>query len=211
MRVVEFGDVSIELCGGTHVRNTAEIGSFFITKESGVSSGVRRVEAVCGMSALNLAKSWRKSLQEAKEELKTSDLLQGIKKQKEEIKRLKEELKNASKVSQKELKSYEIAGKRVIIDEIEAGDIKKIIDDLKNASTEIAVMLFQRKGEKVLIAAGVKGLDIKAGEWVKVVAPVVGGGGGGRPDFAQAGGKNPEKIDEAKEAALSFIQENLKG
>ncbi len=211
VRVVEFGDVSVELCGGTHVRNTAEIGSFFITKESGVSSGVRRIEAVCGISALNLAKSWRKSLQEAKEELKTSDLLQGIKKQKEEIKRLKEELKNAAKVSQKELKSYEVAGKRVIIDEIEAGDIKKIIDDLKNAHSEIAVMLFQRKGEKVLIAAGVKGLDVKAGEWVKVVAPVVGGGGGGRSDFAQAGGKNPEKIDEAKEAALSFIQENLKG
>ncbi len=211
VRVVEFGDVSVELCGGTHVRNTAEIGSFFITKESGVSSGVRRIEAVCGMSALNLAKSWRESLEEAKAQLKTSDLLQGIKKQKEEIKKLKDELKNASKVSQKELKSYEIAGKKIVIDEIEAGDIKKIIDDLKNASSEIAVMLFQRKGEKVLIAAGVRGLDIKAGEWVKAVAPVVGGGGGGRPDFAQAGGKNPEKINEAKEAALSFIQERLKG
>ncbi len=211
VRVVAFGDVSVELCGGTHVKNTAEIGSFFITKESGVSSGVRRIEAVCGSAAVKLAKEWRNTLEAARAELKAKDLLQGIKKQKEQIASLKEELKNASKVSAKELRSFEIAGKKVIIDEIDTGDIKKIIDDLKNAHTEVAVMLFQIKGEKVLIAAGVRGLDLKAGDWVKVVAPVVGGGGGGRPDFAQAGGKDPSKIEEAKKAALEFVKTALGG
>ncbi|WP_281950299.1 alanine--tRNA ligase [Nitrosophilus kaiyonis] len=210
VRVVEFGDASIELCGGTHVKNSSEIGSFFITKESGVSSGVRRIEAVCGMSALKLAKSWRESLQKAKEELKAQDIFQGIKKLKEEVKKLKEEVKAASKVSQKELKSYEISGKKIIIDEIESGDIKKIIDDIKNANENVAVMLFQKKGDKVLIASGVKGIDIKAGEWVKAVAPIVGGGGGGRPDFAQAGGKDPSKIDEAKKEAIDYVKRILK-
>ncbi len=209
VRVVEFGDASIELCGGTHVKNTAEIGSFFITKESGVSSGVRRVEAVCGMSAVKLAREWREILEEAKEELKAKELLLAIKKQKDEIKRLKEELKNAAKISQKELKSYEIGGVKVIVDEVEAGDIKNIIDDIKNANEKVAVMLFQKKGDKVLIAAGVKGAGLKAGDWVKKIAPIVGGGGGGRPDFAQAGGKDPNKIKEAKREALEFVKKSL--
>ncbi|SMC08334.1 alanine--tRNA ligase [Nitratiruptor tergarcus] len=210
VRVVEFGDVSVELCGGTHVKNSAEIGSFFITKESGVSSGVRRIEAVCGMSAVNLAKSWREEISLASEEVKNKDVVIGIKKLKEEIKTLKEELKNATKVSAKELKAQEINGVKVVIDEIDGGDIKKIIDDLKNAYEKIAVMLFQKKENKVLIAAGAKGVGLKAGEWVKAVAPIVGGGGGGRPDFAQAGGKDPSKIAEAKEAALAYAKEHLK-
>ena len=210
VRVVEFGDVSVELCGGTHVRNTAEIGSFFITKESGVSSGVRRIEAVCGMSAVNLAKSWREDLAKAAQELKNKDILQGIQKLKNEIKELKIELKNAMKSSKKELAGQKIGDLLVVVDEVEGGDIKQLIDDLKNAHDKVAVMLFQPKGDKVLIAAGVKGSDIKAGEWVKAIAPIVGGGGGGRPDFAQAGGKEPGKIGEAKKAALEWIKERAK-
>ncbi len=211
VRVVEFGDVSVELCGGTHVRNTAEIGSFFITKESGVSSGVRRIEAVCGSAAVKLAKGWRATLLEAQSQLKAQDLLLGIKKQKEQIAKLKEELKNATKVSQKELQAQEISGVKVVVEEIEGGDIKQIIDDLKNANEKVAVMLFQKRGDKVLIAAGVKGAPLKAGDWVKAVAPIVGGGGGGRPDFAQAGGKDPSKIAEAKAAALEYAKEVLGG
>ncbi len=210
VRVVEFDDVSVELCGGTHVKNTAEIGSFFITKESGVSSGVRRIEAVCGVSAVSLAKRWREELARASEEIKNKDIAQGIKRLKEEIKELKEELKRATQVSQKELKSFDVEGIKVVIDEIDAGDIKKFIDDLKNAHSRVAVMLFQKRGDKVLIAAGAKGVALKAGEWVKAVAPIVGGGGGGRADFAQAGGKEPSKIGEAKEAALRYAKEHLK-
>jgi len=210
VRVVEFGDISIELCGGTHVKNTAEIGCFFITKESGVSSGVRRIEAVCAKSAYNLASRWRETIFEAIGEVKNKELLTGIRKLKEEIKELKAEIKNISKVSQKELKSYQIGDVEVIIDEVQAGDIKKIIDDLKNANQKIAIMLFQKKDKKVLIAAGVKKAKLKAGEWVKKIAPIVGGGGGGRDDFAQAGGKEPSKIEKAKKEALEFAKKNLK-
>ncbi len=210
VRVVEFGDISIELCGGTHVKNTAEIGCFFITKESGVSSGVRRIEAVCAKSAYNLASRWRETIFEAIGEVKNKELLTGIRKLKEEIKELKAEIKNISKVSQKELKSYQIGDVEVIIDEVQAGDIKKIIDDLKNANQKIAIMLFQKKDKKVLIAAGVKKAKLKAGEWVKKIAPIVGGGGGGRDDFAQAGGKEPSKIEKAKKEALEFAKKSLK-
>ncbi len=210
VRVVEFGDVSVELCGGTHVKNSAEIGSFFITKESGVSSGVRRIEAVCGMSAHNLAKSWRKTLNEAAKELKNTDIVQGIDRLKKEIKELKTELKNASKVSKQELTVQKIGDVSVVVEEVEGGDIKQLIDDLKNAHSKIAVMLFQKKGDKALIAAGAKGVDIKAGEWVKQIAPIVGGGGGGRADFAQAGGKKPQNISEAKAKALDLVKEWLK-
>jgi len=210
VRVVKFDEVSIELCGGTHVENSAEIGNFFITKESGVSSGVRRIEAVCGRSAYNLAKEWRENIENARSEVKNKDIILGIKKLKDEIKKLKDEIKNISKVSQKELKSHQIGDVKIVIDEVEAGDIKKIIDDLKNANEKIAVMLFQKKEDKVLIAAGIKGVDIKAGEWVKKIAPIVGGGGGGRADFAQAGGKDPSKIEDAKKEALKFVKAELK-
>ncbi len=205
VRVVSFGEVSIELCGGTHVKNSSEIGSFFITKESGVSSGVRRIEAICGMSALKTAAGWREELEKAKESVKNRDLIAGIERLKREIKELKEELKKISSLGKKELKSREINGVKVIVEEIEAGDIKSVIDELKNGNEKIAVMLFQKKGDKVVIAAGTKGVEIKAGEWVKKVAPVVGGGGGGRPDFAQAGGKNPQKVPEAIEAAFEYV------
>ncbi|WP_200763365.1 alanine--tRNA ligase [Nitrosophilus alvini] len=209
VRVVSFGDVSVELCGGTHVKNSAEIGSFYVTKESGVSSGVRRIEAVCGLSAVKTAKGWRSRLAEAAAEVKNKDVILGINKLKNEIKELKNELANAQKISSKELKSYDINGTKVIVDEIEAGDIKKIIDDIKNANDKVAVMLFQKRGDKVLIAAGAKNVNVKAGEWVKAIAPVVGGGGGGRPDFAQAGGKKPEMVEEAMKKAIEYIKSIL--
>jgi alanyl-tRNA synthetase len=95
------------------------------------------------------------------------------------------------------------------VDEVEAGDIKEMIDEAKNKYPNIAVMLFQKKGDKVLLACGSKETAIKAGDWIKQIAPVLGGGGGGRPDFAQAGGKDPSKIAEAKAKALAYLEENL--
>jgi alanyl-tRNA synthetase len=89
------------------------------------------------------------------------------------------------------------------------GDIKERIDELKNAHDSICVMLFQVKDDKVLLASGVKNSSVKAGDWVKAIAPIVGGGGGGRPDFAQAGGKDPAKINEALEQALVYITKEL--
>ncbi len=209
VRVVSFGDSSIELCGGTHVRNTAEIGMFLITKESGVSAGVRRIEAVCGHSAYEVVKNMRGTLAKVESELKAKDPILGIEKLKSQIKQLKQELVEAQKSKKSDVKAETINGVTVVVDEVEGGDIKAMIDDLKNAHDKVAVMLFQRKGEKVLIAAGQKNTSVKAGAWVKQIAPILGGGGGGRDDFAQAGGKDASKIGEAKEKAMAYLKENL--
>ena len=209
VRVVAFGDTSVELCGGTHVHNTAEIGVFLITKESGVSAGVRRIEAVCGHAAYESVKKMRSTLAEIAGELKAKEPMQGIAKLKSQIKELKSELAAAQKSRKSELKAESIGGVTVIVEEVEGGDIKEMIDDLKNAHKSVAVMLFQKRGDKVLIAAGQKNSPIKAGAWVKEIAPVLGGGGGGRDDFAQAGGKDASKIPEAKEKALSYLKEKI--
>lgn len=209
VRVVSFGEESVELCGGTHVGNTASIGLFMITKESGVSAGVRRIEAVCGNAAVEMVKALREELSEIKTELKNQNAMIGIAKLKEQIKTLKGELQAALNSTKKELTAQEINGTTVIVDEIEVGDIKELIDEAKNRYPSIAIMLFQKKDDKVLLACGSKESPIKAGNWIKEIAPVLGGGGGGRPDFAQAGGKDASKIGEAKEKALAYLQANL--
>jgi len=207
VRVVSFADASIEFCGGVHVENTANIGSFIITKESGVSAGVRRIEAVCGNAAYKYFCEQRALLKDAQNEVKNLDLLAGIHRLKSNIAELKTELKIAQNSAKVEIKADEINGVAVVVDEFPNGDIKEKIDALKNQNEKLCAMLFQVKGEKVLIAAGVKGCDAKAGDWIKKIAPILGGGGGGRPDFAQAGGKDASKLPEAKEAALRYIKE----
>ncbi|MDD3592534.1 MAG: alanine--tRNA ligase [Sulfurovum sp.] len=209
VRVVSMGDVSVELCGGTHVHNTSEIGLFVITKESGVSAGVRRIEAICGTAAANYVFGLKDTLEAVKAEVKNQDPIAGIGKFKEQIKTLRSELQSALNSTKKELSVTEMNGVNVIVDEVEAGDIKEMIDEAKNKYPNIAIMLFQKKEEKVLLACGSKETAIKAGEWIKVIAPVLGGGGGGRPDFAQAGGKDPSRIAEAKAKALTYLEENL--
>jgi alanyl-tRNA synthetase len=210
VRVVSMGeDVSVELCGGTHINNTAQIGLFMITKESGVSAGVRRIEAICGNSAISAVNILRDELEEIKSELKNQNPIAGINRLRDEIKILKSELKTALKSTKKELSTIDINRVTVIIDEVETGDIKELIDEAKNRYPHIAIMLFQKKGDKVMIACGSKETPIKAGSWIKEIAPILGGGGGGRPDFAQAGGKDASKIDEAKEKALAYLKDNL--
>ncbi len=211
VRVVSMGDVSMELCGGTHVGNAAEIGLFFITKESGVSAGVRRIEAVAGRSALALAKSWRKDLAKISEAVKNRDPMAGIKRLRDEVFALKDEIKSLQQSSKKELSFDKIGDTEVAVDIVEAGDIKQMIDEIKNRKPSVAVMLFQKKGDKVLLAAGVKDAPVKAGAWIKAIAPMLGGGGGGRDDFAQAGGKDVSRLAEAVEAARAYAQEALQG
>jgi len=209
VRVVSFGDASTELCGGTHVENTAVIGTFVITKESGVSAGVRRIEAVCGNAAYNLFKEQRHTLLQVEEEVKNRDVLLGVNKLKEQIKILKTEVAEAMSASKEDLGSESINGVTVIVEEIKSGDVKTRIDELKNENDALCAMLFQIKGDKVMIAAGVKEAGAKAGDWIKKIAPILGGGGGGRPDFAQAGGKDPSKLEEAKTASLEYIKAEL--
>ncbi len=211
VRVVSFEGDSIELCGGTHVENASQIGLFLITKESGVSAGVRRIEAICGNAAREAVNVLRDELNEIKTELKNQNPIAGITKLKEQVKTLKGELASALSSSQKELSAVEVNGVNVIVEEIENGDIKTMIDEFKNKYDNIAVMLFMKKGDKVLLAAGSKNTPIKAGDWIKSIAPIVGGGGGGRPDFAQAGGKDPSKITTALEEAKVYLSEVLEG
>ncbi|MBL3519804.1 alanine--tRNA ligase [Aliarcobacter lanthieri] len=210
VRVVSFGeDVSIEFCGGTHVRNTADIGSFYIVKESGVSAGIRRIEAVVGASAIKYAKDIINKFGEVQSELKTNDMIAGIKKLKNEIKELKKELQNAQNQTSSPIEETMINNTKVIVSIVENGDLKKIVDDCKNANEKVAILLLQVKDDKVLLAAGSKNTNIKAGDWVKNIATIVGGNGGGRPDFATAGGKDSSKIQEAKTKALEYAKENL--
>ncbi|MDD3007743.1 MAG: alanine--tRNA ligase [Arcobacter sp.] len=209
VRVVSFSDVSVEFCGGTHVRNTADIGSFYIVKESGVSAGVRRIEAVCGASAIKYTKDIISKMNEIQAEVKNSDVISGIKKLKEQIKDLKKELETAQSQTSTPINEELIGNTKVVVAVVENGDLKKIVDDMKNANEKLAILLLQAKDDKVLIVAGSKNTNIKAGDWIKNIAPIVGGGGGGRPDFAQAGGKDVTKVEEAKIAALNYAKENL--
>ncbi|EOM9846068.1 alanine--tRNA ligase [Campylobacter upsaliensis] len=205
VRVLSLGE-SKELCGGTHVNNSAEIGSFFILKESGVSAGVRRIEAVVSKAAHAYAKNALKELESLKIELKNNDLLSGISKLKNEISKLKNELKNSN---QNELKSENVKGVQICIAKVENGDIKAMIDHFKNQFEKAVILLIQEKEGKISLAAGVKNAPLKAGNLVKNIAMILGGNGGGKDDFATAGGKDLTKIDEALKEAKSFIEKGI--
>lgn len=209
VRVLSFEDTSTELCGGTHVKNSGFIGSFYITKESGISAGVRRIEAICGKAGFELSKSWRISLEQICESLKHKDPIIAIGKLKQDTKTLKLEIESLQSKESKNFKSIIINEVEVIIDEFEVGDIKKTIDEIKNEKPSVAILLFQIKDDKITIASGSKNNKIKAGAWIKEIAPIIGGGGGGRDDFAQAGGKDIAKLEEAKIAAFNYAKEIL--
>ena len=210
VRVVSFGD-SIELCGGIHVNNTAEIGSFYIVKESGVSSGVRRIEAVCGNAAYHYGKNALLELSRARESLKAQDILQGIEKIKMQLNEAKEKA-NKAKQSVKSLDYEEINGVRLIVlklDSVSANEAKEIIDRSKNESESVAILLLSESNNKISIVAGVKNAPLKAGAWVKQVAQELGGNGGGRDDFATAGGKDIDKISQALNLAKDIATKAL--
>ncbi|EEU8399901.1 alanine--tRNA ligase [Campylobacter lari] len=205
VRVLTLG-TSKELCGGTHVKNSSEIGSFYIVKESGVSAGVRRIEAVVSKAALDYVNENLKELNQAKEELKTHDILSYVAKLKNEIASLKNELKNSNKA---ELNSKELNGIQYCVQKIDSGDIKTMIDEFKNKFNKAVILLLQEKEGKIIIAAGVKNTSLKAGVLVKEIAQILGGNGGGRDDFATAGGKDTSKIEQALDYAKKIIEESL--
>ncbi len=206
VRVLSFGDFSKELCGGTHVKNTSEIGAFLITKESGVSAGVRRIEAICSKEVINYTNHLRDELETINSELKSNEPLIAIDKLKNEIKELKNKLKKTS--NNKELEVHNINGVSVIVSEFD-GNIKTKIDELKNRYEKVVVLLENIKDDKITLCAGVKNAPIKAGDLVKQTALIVGGNGGGRDDFATAGGKDISKSKEALKFGLKYIKEKL--
>ncbi|GAA6912843.1 alanine--tRNA ligase [Helicobacter pylori] len=204
VRVVSFKEASIELCGGIHVENTGLIGGFRILKESGVSSGVRRIEAVCGKAFYQLAKEENKELKNAKTLLKNNDVIAGINK-------LKESVKNSQKAPvSMDLPIEKIHGVSLVVGVVEQGDIKEMIDQLKSKHERLLAMVFKKENERIALACGVKNAPIKANAWANEVAQILGGKGGGRGDFASAGGKDIEKLQTAlnlaKNTALKALE-----
>ncbi|MGL2423145.1 alanine--tRNA ligase [Helicobacter pylori] len=205
VRVVSFKEASIELCGGIHVENTGLIGGFRILKESGVSSGVRRIEAVCGKAFYQLAKEENKELKNAKTLLKNNDVIAGINK-------LKESVKNSQKAPvSMDLPVEKIHGVSLVVGVVENGDIKEMIDRLKSKHERLLAMVFKKENERINLACGVKNAPIKANAWANEVAQILGGKGGGRDDFASAGGKDIEKLQAALNLAKNTILKALEG
>ncbi len=204
VRVVSFKEASIELCGGIHVENTGLIGGFRILKESGVSSGVRRIEAVCGKAFYQLAKEESKELKNAKIALKNNDVIAGINK-------LKESVKNSQKAPvSMDLPIEKIHGVSLVVGVVENGDIKEMIDRLKSKHEKLLAMVFKKENECITLACGVKNAPIKANAWANEVAQILGGKGGGRDDFASAGGKDtenlPTALNLAKNTAIKALE-----
>ncbi|QED48735.1 alanine--tRNA ligase [Cytobacillus dafuensis] len=221
VRVVQVGKYSLELCGGCHVSNTSAIGLFKIQSESGIGAGTRRIEAVTGEAAYQLLNDQIGILKEAAGKLKTNpkDLATRIEVLLGEIKQLQRENESlAAKLGNIEAgslvsKAKEIDGVTVLSAKVAATDmnnLRNMADDLKNKLGSAIVVLGSVNDGKVNIIAGVTNDLIKkgyeAGKIVKEVATRCGGGGGGRPDMAQAGGKDPEKL----ESALNFVEEWVK-
>ncbi|AZR79202.1 MULTISPECIES: alanine--tRNA ligase [Bacillus] len=221
VRVVQVGDYSLELCGGCHVDNTASIGIFKIVAESGIGAGTRRIEAVTGKSAYELMNDQVGLLKEAAGKMKTNpkDILTRVDGLFAEVKQLQKENESlATKLSNIEAGNLTdsvmtVDGVNVLAAKVNVADmnnLRTMMDDLKNKLESAVVVLASVNDDKVNILAGVtKDLisqGYHAGKLVKEVASRCGGGGGGRPDMAQAGGKNPAQVEEA----LAFVQEYVK-
>lgn len=223
VRVVGMSDFSMELCGGTHVKQTGEIGLFKFVSEGAVAAGVRRVEAVTGENALDLIFQQQQVLAQSSELLKadSSNLVEKIQQLQEKTKRTEKELqqlkdKLASQASGELAKQVQqINGVNVLVQRLENVEVKSLrtmVDDLKN-QLETAVIAFAvPTQDKVNLIVGVTSAlskTINAGELVGVMAQAVGGKGGGRADMAMAGGSQPENIEQALDIAMKWIQAKL--
>jgi len=223
VRVVSVGDFSKELCGGTHIDETAKIGLFKIVSEGSIASGIRRIEAITGRAAINylreldnLTDELSISMKTTKDELlnKVNMLKKEAKDKDKEIQKLNNELLRGN-ISEILDKYEEINGIKLFalyLKDKDANTLREIADRIKDKNESCAVILASDLGDKVLFVSAVtKDLvekGVHAGNMVKEAAVIAGGGGGGRPDFAQAGGKNPGKIDEAIEAVKKQLSMN---
>jgi alanyl-tRNA synthetase len=228
VRVVSVPGFSTELCGGTHVRATGDIGLFAIASESGVAAGVRRIDAMTGIESLKAFQRDREDLQQASAALATrrADLLARIGSLVDENKQLKrstQELKVKAAAGNLSLSaqsptvqiagdSVQVAGVTLVARQVEGLDkdgLRALVDRHRDQIKSGVVVLAAPVDGKVLIVAGVTPDLVKkipAGQIVKQLAPIVGGGGGGRPDFAEAGGKDPSKIGELLAASRAVVE-----
>ncbi|KLV22380.1 alanine--tRNA ligase [Niallia circulans] len=221
VRVVQVGEYSLELCGGCHVDNTSAIGLFKIVSEAGIGAGTRRIEAVTGQAAYQQLTDQIHLLKEAANKLKTSpkDVATRVDSLLTEVKQLQRENESlAAKLSNIEAGNLvdqvklvnEVPVLAASIPNVDMNNLRTMADELKQKIDSVVLVLGSVNEGKVNIIAGVtKDLMDKgfhAGKIVKEVASICGGGGGGRPDMAQAGGKDPSKLNEA----LEFVQEYVK-
>jgi alanyl-tRNA synthetase len=224
VRVLRVGTFSMELCGGTHVNRAGDIGFFKIVSESGVAAGVRRIEAVTGAGALEYVEQNEDVLKEvsallrgSREEIpnKVRDALERIRQMEKEIRTLKDRLASGQG-SDLSASAVDIQGVKVVamkVDGADAGALRNAVDQLKNKlKSAVVVLASVESPSKLILVAGVTAdqtAKIKAGELVGSIATQVGGKGGGRPDFAQAGGSNPAALDEALASVESFVRARL--
>ncbi len=225
VRVIDFPGVSMELCGGTHVHNTAEIGVFKIISETGISSGVRRIEAVAGTAVLDYLNVRDKVVRELSDRFKAkpeelpdriTNLQNELKATQKQLDALKQELA-LSKSDQLLAQAESIGEFKVLVasmDDVDADSLKTAAERLQQKLGESAVVLSSvPEPNKVnLVAAFSKGVNAKglqAGKFIGGIAKLCGGGGGGRPNFAQAGGRDPSKLAEALESARNQLREEL--
>ncbi|MCZ6603158.1 MAG: alanine--tRNA ligase, partial [Planctomycetota bacterium] len=220
VRVVDIGGFSRELCGGTHVHHTGEIGFFLISSESSIASGVRRVEAVTGREAIEQVISHRGVIAEMGKLLRAApdQFARRIQSLQDEIKDLRKRPAattiDAKTISRKLLGDATVIGGAKLITadlpDIPLADLRRVADSLRSAPEPVAGVLATAAEGKVHLLAFVadtlvKGKNLKAGTLIKEIAPIVGGGGGGRPEFAQAGGRDASKIPDALERAAEIM------
>ena len=225
VRVVSMGDFSVELCGGTHVANTANITLFKIVSEAGVAAGVRRIEALTGNNVIEYYRQMEENLHTIAKTLKTSpaEITEKITHLQKEVKELQSENESLkSKMAQDSLGNVmaqvvEVKGVKVLasaVDGVDMNGLRDLGDQLKEKLGEGVVVLASAKDGKVsLLAMATQGAMDKgahAGNLIKAAAAIVGGGGGGRPNMAQAGGKNPDKIPEAIAKVAELVEGQLK-
>ncbi|EGO8273964.1 alanine--tRNA ligase [Enterococcus faecalis] len=213
VRVVNIGDYSIELCGGTHVANTEDIGIFKIVSESGIGAGVRRIEAVTSKEAYQLLQEEERQLKEIATLVKSPQLKEVVTKTEQLQQQLrdlqKENEQLAGKLANQQAGDIfkdvkEVNGVRYIAAQVNVKDmnqLRQLADQWKQKELSDVLVLATAQDEKVSLLAAMtedmNGKGLKAGDLIKAIAPKVGGGGGGRPDMAQAGGKNPAGIADA--------------
>jgi alanyl-tRNA synthetase len=224
VRVVNIGDYSRELCGGMHVGNTGEIGLFKIISESSIAAGIRRIEAVTGKKALAKINHKGEILERLYSILDTQEntIIQRTEELIQQLKSLRKEAQKAKKESAQEYSSNlianarEISGVKIvteIIEGVEVEDLRKTADSLKKRLGSVAIILgTTENGRVILVTALSKDLikkGLNAGNIAKDMAKIVGGGGGGRADMAQTGGRSPNKINEAIDLAFKIIREKI--
>ncbi len=223
VRVLSMGDFSVELCGGTHVKRTGDIGVFKITSEGGVAAGVRRIEAVAGEGALRYIGETEKNLahiaallktDSGTVQAKTQQLIERSRHLEKELEQLKAKLAS-SQGGDLAAQAVEIDGIKVLAAKLEGGDAKSLrdtVDQLKNKLGTAVVVLAAVDDGKVSLVAGVTKAEtarVRAGDLVNNVAQQVGGKGGGRPDLAMAGGKDPSGLEAALQAVPDWVKSQL--